>query len=549
MVLLCLLVVRGLAAEPSKLNIVFVLSDNQSYYEMGCHGHAELQTPHIDALAKQSLDFQNFYAPPFCSPSRAVLLTGQHAMRSGVHNTVGGRSILHKDKITLADVLKNAGYRTGIFGKWHLGFSYPYRPEDRGFEEVFVHGGGGIGQMEDHFGNTHYGPTFIHNGKPVATKAFSTDTLFDRAMAFIEANKDRRFFCYLPTPVTHSPHYGPRDLMAKIKARGVKGSVGLYAQVENLDANIGKLVKKIDELGLAKNTVLIYASDQGISDRGAPHGPSKQGLAYDAKHHVPFMVRMPTGTPGFEPGVCTRLTGMIDFFPTILDLCGVKSSLKVDGLSIKPLLVGEHGAFPNDRTLIIQCPRGRDAVKWKNASVKTERWRLTEGEKLDVVHVDPRMHHDVAAHFPEVVKTLREKYETYWCSMPDAAASLSRHLLGAEACPAVVLNGMDWYTGSQPWHTGHFKNGGNGAWAVEVARDGKYEIECRIFPREADKAMNVTHARLKIGDMSREQTVDSKVKQTTFTVDLKAGRYDLQTWLRQGGKERGALFVYVRFVR
>lgn len=148
-----------------KPNIVYILSDNQSFYEMSCHGHAQIKTPHIDRLATQSIEFTRFYAPPYCSPSRAVILTGQHAMRSGVHDTIGGRSIMHRDQTTLPDILKEHGYHTGIFGKWHLGFSYPHRPQDRGFDEVFIHRGGGVGQMEDYYGNTHYDTTFIHNGK------------------------------------------------------------------------------------------------------------------------------------------------------------------------------------------------------------------------------------------------------------------------------------------------------------------------------------------------------------------------------------------------
>ena len=275
---LCLILLVASAANAAERpNIVFILSDNQSYYEMSCHGHAQIKTPHIDRFGKQSVEFTRFYAPPYCSPSRAVILTGQYAMRSGVFTTIAGRSILHKDQTTLADVLKKNGYQTGIFGKWHLGFSFPYRPQDRGFDEVFVHGGGGVGQMEDYFGNTHYDTTFIHNGKVSPSKGFSTDTLFDRAMNFIETHQEAPFFCFVPTPVTHSPHYGPKGLVAEMKAAGMEGDLGLFAQVQNLDANIGRMLAKLDELKLSENTIVIYASDQGMNDRGAPHGSNRLG--------------------------------------------------------------------------------------------------------------------------------------------------------------------------------------------------------------------------------------------------------------------------------
>ena len=531
-------------------NIVYLLSDNQSYYEMSCHGHAQIVTPHIDRFAKESVEFTHFYAPPYCSPSRAVILTGRYAMRSGVFTTIGGRSILHRDETTLADILKKNGYRTGIFGKWHLGFSYPYRPQDRGFEEVFVHGGGGVGQLEDYFGNTHYDTTFLHNGKVTPSVGFSTDTLFERAMNWIEEHRPstdstgsgQPFFCFVPTPVTHSPHYGPKDLVAKLKADGVTGDLGLFAQVQNLDTNIGRMLAKLEELDLAKNTIVIYASDQGMSDRGSPHGGNRLGIPYDPAQHVPFFIRV----PGAKPHVTKRLAGMVDFFPTILDFCGIERPGNIDGISLKPLILQEDG-YPDDRTLIIQCPRGRTAEKWKNSSVKTDRWRLVDGEKLYDIVADPRQKQDVAADHPAVVRKLRAKYEEYWSTMPNQAATWSRHLLGAKEAPEVVLNGMDWYKGSRPWASSHFKKPGNGAWPVTIRRDGRYRFECRHYPREAGKAMGRTRARIQVGEVTKEIEITEDAQFARIEVDLKAGEHELQTFLSGGQDEQiiGALFVYV----
>jgi arylsulfatase A-like enzyme len=522
-------------------NVVYILSDNQSYYEMSCHGHAQIKTPHIDRFAKQSVEFTRFYAPPYCSPSRAVILTGRYAMRSGVFTTISGRSIMHREQTTLADTLKKHGYHTGIFGKWHLGFSYPHRPQDRGFDEVFVHGGGGVGQMEDFFGNTHYDTTFLHNGKVTSSKGFSTDTLFDRAMDFVEQHRDGPFFCYVPTPVTHSPHFGPKKLVAELKAAGVKGDLGLFAQVQNLDSNIGRMLEKLEALDLAKSTIVVYASDQGMSDRGAPHGGNRLGIPYDPAQHVPFFIRV----PGAKPGVTNRLAGMIDFFPTILDLCGITPPDHCDGLSLKPLVLGKENTYPDDRTLIIQCPRGRTATKWKNASVKTDRWRLVDGTKLYDINADPRQSTDIAAQQPEVVRTLRTKYEAYWADLPDQKNTLSRHLLGAKECPDVILNGMDWYEGGSPWASSHFGKGGNGKWAVSIVRDGRYRFECRHYPREADKAIGATQAKIQVGEIVAEQKIPDGAEAVRFDLDLKAGDYDLQTWMSTGDQSFGALFVYV----
>lgn len=522
-------------------NIVFILSDNQSYYEMSCHGHAQIETPHIDAFAKQSVEFTKFYAPPYCSPSRAEILTGRHAMRSGVYTTIAGRSILHRNETTLADVLKSNGYHTGIFGKWHLGFSYPYRPQDRGFDEVFVHGGGGVGQMEDYFGNTHDDPTFWHNGKATPTQGYSTDTLFDRAMNYVETHREGPFFCFIPTPVTHSPHHGPAELVQELKDQGIEGNLGLFAQVQNLDTNIGRMIAHLDALKLAENTIVIYASDQGMSDRGAPHEPGRKGIPYDPAQHVPFFIRV----PGIEPRSTTRLAGMLDFFPTMLDLCGIPVPANLDGISLQPLIKGSDDDHPTDRVLVVQCPRGREAKKWKNATVRTDRWRLIDGEELYDAVVDPRQKTDVASKHPDVVAQLRQPYEAFWSSLPEPQETLSRHLIGHPSCPEVVLNGMDWYEGGQPWASSHFRRPSNGKWALEVVEDGRYTFECRLFPREADKALKASAAKIKIGDMQEDTKIEPTATHVTFTLDLKAGQHDLQTWLLDGEEERGALFVYV----
>lgn len=531
----------SVAHATERPNIVFILSDNQSYYEMSCHGHSEIKTPNIDALAKQSVEFTHFYAEPFCSPSRTVLMTGRHAMRSGVFTTIGGRSIMHRNDTTLPDILRKNGYHTAIFGKWHLGFSYPHRPQDRGFDEVFVHGGGGVGQMEDYFGNTLFDTTFIHNGKVSPSTGYCTDTLFDRAIDYIEQHKDEPFFCFVSTPVTHSPHHGPKGLVARLKAEGMTGNVELNAQVMNLDMNIGRMTSKLDELGLSKKTLYLYASDQGMSDRGAPHGGNRMSLAHDPAQHAPLFVRLPGGTPY----VCDRLTGIVDIFPTLLDYCGIAPDVETDGMSLMPLLRG--GSWPDDRTLIIQCPRSRNATKWNNASVKTERWRFTNGRELYDIKADPRQKTDVASQHPDVVKKLTAAYEKFWASMPDQNDTLSRHLLGAEECPEVVLNGMDWYKGSSPWNAGAFRRPSNGVWAVTVLRDGLYEFECRIFPRESNRPNGVASATLKIGETQKTVAVDADAKHATIRMDLKAGDYDLETLLEgEGGKPRGALFVYVK---
>ncbi|MEM7264295.1 MAG: sulfatase-like hydrolase/transferase, partial [Planctomycetota bacterium] len=395
--------------------------------------------------------------------------------------------------------------------------------------------------LEDYYGNTLFDTTFIHNGRVSPSEGYCTDALFDRAISYIEAHRDERFFCYLPTPVTHSPHRGPKDLVAQLKAKGIGRNAELFAQVQNLDANIGRLMKALESTGLVKNTILIYASDQGMNDRGSPQGGNRLGLGFDPAHHVPFMIRV----PGAKPAVSTRLAGMIDLFPTLLDFCGVERPKDCDGLSLRPLIQATTG-YPVDRTLIIQCPRSRTAVKWKNASVKTDRWRLVDGTMLYDAQKDPRQTTDVAADHPKVVAALRAKYERFWSDLPEPETTWSRHILGAKECQSVTLNAMDWYRGARPWNSRDYQRAGNGAWPVTIARDGRYRFECRRFPREAKKAAEATHAKIRIGESTAETEISADATKATFELDLKAGEYDLETWLTVGGKARGALWVYVK---
>ncbi len=245
-------------------NVLLILTDNQSYFELSCHGHEQLQTPHIDRLASESVDFVNFHAPPFCSPSRTALITGRYALRAGVHNTVGGVSILHKSERTIANYLGEAGYRTAIFGKWHLGATHPHHPNNRGFQEAFVHGGGGIGQLEDYYGNKHANATWDHNGEMVPSEGYSTDVLFSRAADFIKSSEREPFFCFVSTPATHTPYETEPRAAERIRKRGVEASsadLKLYSMIENIDENVGALMGKLDEWGLSENTIVILATD------------------------------------------------------------------------------------------------------------------------------------------------------------------------------------------------------------------------------------------------------------------------------------------------
>jgi arylsulfatase A-like enzyme len=227
------------------------MTDDQGYGDLGRHGNSMIRTPHLDALHGESIRLTDFHVDPTCSPTRAALLTGRYSTRTGVWHTVMGRSLLYEDEVTLADILARDGYRTGIFGKWHLGDNFPFRPEDRGFHDVVIHGGGGIGQTPDYWGNRYVDDHFLTNGTWTPYEGYCTDVFFDQALRFIERNRDRPFFAYIPTNVPHSPFIAPEGLDEAYRERGVpEPMASFYGMIENCDTNIGRLRAKLREWDL-----------------------------------------------------------------------------------------------------------------------------------------------------------------------------------------------------------------------------------------------------------------------------------------------------------
>ena len=554
-----LLVCPATSAKDSKTNVVLILVDNHGYHHLGCKGNPYLKTPNIDKLARQSVDFCNFHAENFCSPSRAALLTGRQPMRYGVHNTVGGVSLLSPNEITLSERLKKSGYRTGIFGKWHLGMSYPFHPSLRGFDEVFVHGGGGIGQLEDFKGNRHMNARFQYKGKWIKTSGFSTDVLFDRAMEFIESSKEQPFFCYIPTPAVHFPVQPEPKALDRIKKRGVtseQDNLSLLSMIENLDDNLGRLVKRLDKLKLRDNTMIIFMGDQGVGNRGSikPVWPGKDrqkdlGNASEGKHRVYCMIQKSGLTVASQNHAlaCIR-----DLCPTILEICGVETTDKFDGRSLVPLLKGQ-GEWKDDRIVVMQCPRARTREKWKHAAVKMKHWRLVNGGRLYNVKTDSLMKKNVAAAHPKIAERLNLEYEKFWKSLPPEKDIVQRHVLGASQAPKTLLCAMDWREGGSPWNFGALKDGfrGQGKWYVTVSRDGMYRITlCRAM-KETPMPVGAISAKVQFGNLSATKTVSENDTEIVIEIRLKKGDYTFHSILqdsKKSSKTWGANFAYVEFV-
>lgn len=570
-------------AQSARPNIVFVITDDQGYGDIGRHGNPVLKTPHMDALHDQSLRLTNYHVSPTCAPTRSALLTGRYTNLVGPWHTIQGRSILHHDEVTMADCFRAAGYRTGIFGKWHLGDNFPCRPQDRGFDETLVIGGGGIWQTPDHFGNDYFDDTYLHNGKPEKFTGFCTDVFFTNAQRFIadSAAVKKPFFCYLPTNAPHGPMWAPAANSAHYA--DVKGlrEPGFYGMIENIDENLGRLRKYLETSGLAANTIFIFTTDNGSASGFQVFNAGmrgNKGSPYDGGHRVPFFMHWPRGGFAANRPIHT-LTAHIDVLPTLLELTGVKrpNGPALHGRSLTPLFKNQR--WPA-RSVVVDSQREENLLKWRQAAVMTQEWRLvsagaggdSEPKKLELFDMvsDPGQRTDVASKNPEVVARLRRDYEDWWNLVSARASEYARIIIGDAKENPSRLTAHDWHGEGAltTWNQKSILEGpaANGFWAVH-ARAGRYTFELRRWPKELDLPLGAAYehpadnrettpgraipgihkARIRLGAIDKTIEVDPAARAAVFELDLPAGPGELQTWLiSNDGSERGAYFVYAR---
>ncbi|MGD0088720.1 MAG: arylsulfatase [Planctomycetota bacterium] len=420
------------AAEiPARPNIVLIITDDQGYGEFGCHGNPIIQTPNLDQLHKDSLRFTDFHVSPTCSPTRCSIMTGRHEFRSGVTHTIQERERMSLKAVTIAQVLKPAGYTTGIFGKWHLGDEAPYQPDQRGFDEVFIHGGGGIGQTYpgscgDAPGNTYFSPAILHNRVFEKTSGYCTDVFFEQALKWIGEKRggNAPFFAYIPTNAPHMPHQCPEKYVKMYEGTGLdKEAMAYYGMITNIDENVGKFIAKLKEWDLEKNTLLIFmGGDNGHSlghlynagMRGAKGGPYQGGTRSGVFFRWPGVLKAGVDVD--------KLAAHIDLFPTLAELAGAKipEEVKLDGRSLMPLL--RDAAAPwADRYIFVHVgrwPKGKaEAAKFAGCAVRSSRFRFVNNKELFDIQDDPGETKNVIELFPDVVKDMRAAYDKWWAEV------------------------------------------------------------------------------------------------------------------------------------
>ncbi len=420
------------AAPPARPNIIVVMPDDVGYGDFSCLGSPVVRTPHLDAFWKQSVRFTDFHVSPTCAPTRAALMTGRHEFKSGVTHTIFERERLSPRATTIAQVLKSSGYATGIFGKWHLGDEPSYRPERRGFDEVFIHGGGGIGQTfpgscGDAPGNTYFNPAILHNGTFEKTQGYCTDVFFDQALRWIDARRKAGspFFAYITPNAAHEPLQCPEPYAMRHAGQVPEDVAKFYGMVENIDDNFGRLLTRLDEWGLAENTLIVFLTDNGGTYGTPIYNAGMRGkkvTPYEGGTRVPSFWRWPAGIRG---GVdCGALTAHIDIFPTLAEVAGISLSRpvksQVGGRSLLPLLRDPDADWP-DRTLVTHVGRwdrgGVAGAKFVNCSIRDARYSLVNDAELYDLKVDPGESTDVIADHPDVAARLRAAYDRWWADV------------------------------------------------------------------------------------------------------------------------------------
>ena len=470
---------------PTSPNVILILTDDQGWGDLSLHGNPYLQTPVMDKLAHDGVQFERFYVSPLCAPTRASLLTGRYHLRTGVASVTGGLETMRSEETTLAEAFRGAGYRTGIFGKWHNGAHYPETPNGQGFEEFLGFCGG-------HW-TTYFNPPLQHNGQPVKPKGYITDILTDSAIGFIDKNRAKPFFCYLPYNALHGPFQVPDAYFDPYKAKGLSDqNAAIYGMVKNLDDNIGRVLLHLEKAGLSDNTIVVFMTDNGPLP-GRYNGIMKgtKGTVDEGGVRVPLFIRWPGQiNKGMTVG---QMAAHIDLFPTLLELAGVPmpKTLPQDGKSLVPLIRNPAAAWP-ERSIFSHVYKG-EKLQPTPGAIRTTRYRFVVDKEQELLYdmtTDPGQKQNIAAEKKDVTQTLMGHYKTWFTDVTKAGIAPEVTQVGYALGPRVelftpdaALSGNLRFYGKHgyvhDWLVGWQQPDDAVSWRIDVVKAGKHDIKLR----------------------------------------------------------------------
>jgi arylsulfatase A-like enzyme len=543
------------AAPAKRPNVILVLTDDQGYADVGFHDNPHIKTPNLDRFAANSIEFEQFYVQPVCSPTRASLMTGRDAYRTGVVDTGDGRSLLAADEITIGESFKHGGYKTAVFGKWHLGDNYPFRPIDQGFDKSLVHVGGMIGASYNPLdGNAYFEPMLLDNGIEKRYSGYCCDIWTDHAIKFIEQNCDSPFFIYYATNTPHHPLTVPEKYSKPYEDMGLSVDTSrFYGMLTNFDDNFGRILNQLKKKDLLDHTIVIFMGDNGTSslhkqdDLYETGQRGRKTYVYENGIRVPFCISYPNG---FKAGrKIDKIASSIDVMPTLLDACGLGNSqnIKFDGKSLLPLLEDNTNNWP-DRNLYFQWHRGDVPVKYRNIAVRNQRFKLVQPvgraaeefteprfELYDISN-DPFEKNDLSAKHPDILKKMKADYEQWFDDVRSERGSEPQYIqIGTEHENPVYLTRQDMRSASTfGTDSGYFD--------IDIKSNGNYRITCRLVDM-----LHETHpVTLKIADKTVNKEILYAESQCRFdSVKLSAGKTTLEAWADIEGEKHGFRFIVI----
>lgn len=578
----------------NKPNVLLLLIDDQGYGDFSCHGNPILKTPYLDQLYNDSIRLTDFHVAPICTPTRSQLMTGVDAARNGAYCWSYGREFIRQDVKTIAEIFSENDYCTGHFGKWHLGDNYPYRPQDRGFQETIYFGGASIAQTPDYWNNDCFDDHFLHNGIIQQHPGYYTDVFFDKAMKYISScsNDNTPFFVYLPTGVAHWPLWVP-DQYREPYRELPPGLASFYAMLAHLDETVKRLDFFLEENNLRENTILIFMTDNGS---GSPdvHCYGKQvhnagmkgrkGSLYEGGHRVPCFIRWPAG--GLEgPFVVDDLTQCQDILPTLIELCDLENSDTncFEGISLVPCLHNETQDF-SQRMCVVQHSTSPNLTKWQG-TVLWDKWRLVGRDELYNISYDPGQERNIAEKYLDVLEKMRNYYEQWWAQVKPINETKPTIPVGIKHIDPVQITCYDWCELEGEGNVAtqaEIRRGmrKNGCWYLEVKEPGSYKIILRRWPEQINVpirkgvpahqafddmswvedrqfwyyspiegvALPIVRARIKIDEFDLSSDVSENDTKISFTVPLEKGITKLKTWFfdKEGESICGAYYVYLQ---
>lgn len=473
--------VTGIAAGKDivRPNIVLILADDMGWGDINANGNQLIDTPVLNRLAKESISFKRFYACPLCAPTRSELLTGRYFLRTGVSSVSQGYENMRTNETTIAEILKSNGYSTGCFGKWHNGSYFKQHPNRQGFEEF-------VGFVMGHLGY-YYDAIYKHNDQEIKSEGYSTDYFTDQALGFIDKNKGKPFFCYVPYNVPHSPFQVPEKYFNNYKAKGLDNELAcIYGMVENMDENIGRILDKLEELKLQENTIVIFLSDNGPNTfRYNGEMKGKKGSVDEGGVHVPFYISW-RGT--IHPGTTDQLVQDIDLLPTLLSLCNInyKAELPIDGISLSPVILNK--AKPKDRYVFSR--QGFYPLNSCAGSVRNNKYRLVASLNdtlLFDLQRDPSQKQNIVDKYPEIRKELifvYRKWEQELVSRYQPETTIKAGFGDEKSITLpvqdAILTGKVKYSSiypNQSYTENWVQNGDSIYWRLNMQQAGRYRAE------------------------------------------------------------------------